>query len=157
MTKKFIILCGRYRFFSSLSFYHGLDMFFSNKGRFGHKRKLPGFFLLPHVIRHGYTNEYTWVTQVVLIVPFKHHVNSGWKAHQLNFPFIIQECVLSGRHLHNHRILRHPKKTIRFKWVKGYFRVQQLFFGGGGDLTTSNLDTVFFPVCNSRKDFNHWV
>ena len=43
MMYKFIILCGRYRFF----FLIVLPWFghvFSNKGRFGHKRKVPGFF-----------------------------------------------------------------------------------------------------------------
>ena len=31
MMYKFIILCGRYRFFSSLSLYHGLDMFLATR------------------------------------------------------------------------------------------------------------------------------
>ena len=54
---KFLILCGRYRVFSSLSFYHGLDMFLCNEGRFGHKRKLPGFFTISNV----------WVSCVALL------------------------------------------------------------------------------------------
>ena len=44
MTKKFIILCGRYRFFFFLIVLPWFGHVFSNKGRFGHKRKLPGFF-----------------------------------------------------------------------------------------------------------------
>ena len=40
---KFIILCWRYRFFF-LIVLPWLGHVFSNKGRFGHKRKLPGFF-----------------------------------------------------------------------------------------------------------------
>ena len=44
MTKKFIILCGRYRFFFFLIVLPWFGHVFSNKGRFGHKRRLPGFF-----------------------------------------------------------------------------------------------------------------
>ena len=44
MTKKFIILCGRYRFFFFLIVLPWFGHVFSNKGRSGHKRKLPGFF-----------------------------------------------------------------------------------------------------------------
>ena len=44
MTNKFIILCGRYRFFFFLIVLPWFGHVFSNKGRFGHKRKLPGFF-----------------------------------------------------------------------------------------------------------------
>ena len=44
MTNKFIILCGRYRFFFFLIVLPWFRHIFSNKGRFGHKRKLPGFF-----------------------------------------------------------------------------------------------------------------
>ena len=44
MTKKFIILCGRYRFFFFLIVLPWFGHVFSSKGRFGHKRKLPGFF-----------------------------------------------------------------------------------------------------------------
>ena len=48
MTKKFIILCGRYRFFSSLSFYHGSDMFLATRDALVINGSYPGF-LLPHV------------------------------------------------------------------------------------------------------------
>ena len=44
MTKKFIILCGRYRFFSSLSFYHGLDMFLATRDALVINGSYPGFF-----------------------------------------------------------------------------------------------------------------
>ena len=44
MTKKFIILCGCYRFFFFLIVLPWFGHVLSNKGRFGHKRKLPGFF-----------------------------------------------------------------------------------------------------------------
>ena len=44
MTKKFIILCGRYRFFFFLIVLPWFGHVFSNKGRFGHKWKLPGYF-----------------------------------------------------------------------------------------------------------------
>ena len=44
MTKKFIILFGRYRFFSSLSFYHGLDMFLATRDALVINGSYPGFF-----------------------------------------------------------------------------------------------------------------
>ena len=44
MTKKFIILRGRYRFFSSLSFYHGLDMFLATRDALVINGSYPGFF-----------------------------------------------------------------------------------------------------------------
>ena len=44
MTNKFIILCGRYRFFSSLSFYHGLDMFLATRDALVINGSYPGFF-----------------------------------------------------------------------------------------------------------------
>ena len=44
MTKKFIILSGRYRFFSSLSFYHGLDMFLATRDALVINGSYPGFF-----------------------------------------------------------------------------------------------------------------
>ena len=43
MVYKFIILCGRYRFFLPYRF-PWFGHVFSNKGRFGHRRKVPGFF-----------------------------------------------------------------------------------------------------------------
>ena len=43
-TKKFIILCGCYRFFSSLSFYHGLDMFWATRDALVINGSYPGFF-----------------------------------------------------------------------------------------------------------------
>ena len=43
MMYKFIILCGRYRFFFFLIVVPWFGHVFSNKGRFGHKRKLSGF------------------------------------------------------------------------------------------------------------------
>ena len=48
---KFIIFCGRYRFFFFLIVLPWFGHVFSNKGRFGHKRKLPGFlyFLICNV------------------------------------------------------------------------------------------------------------
>ena len=48
MTKKFIILCGRYRFFSSLSFYHGLDMFLATRDALVINGSYPGFFTSSH-------------------------------------------------------------------------------------------------------------
>ena len=45
---KFIIPCGRYRFFF-LIVLQWFGHVFSNMGRFGHKRKLPGF-LLPQIV-----------------------------------------------------------------------------------------------------------
>ena len=44
MMYKFIILCGRYRFFFFLIVLPWFGHVFSNTGRFGHKRKLPFFF-----------------------------------------------------------------------------------------------------------------
>ena len=48
MMYKFIILCGRYRFFSSLSFYHGLDMFLATRDALVINGNYQGF-LLPHM------------------------------------------------------------------------------------------------------------
>ena len=48
MMYKFIILCGRYRFFSSLSFYHGLDMFLATRDPLVINGNYPSFFTSSH-------------------------------------------------------------------------------------------------------------
>ena len=44
MTKKFIMLCGLYRCFSSLSFYHGLDMVLATRDALVINGSYLGFF-----------------------------------------------------------------------------------------------------------------
>ena len=79
MTKKFIILCGRYRFFSSLSFYHGLDMFLATRDALVINGSYPGFFT-------SSVNYYCWFrippekkTVDVKNIPWISHEKTGVK------------------------------------------------------------------------------
>ena len=74
MTKKFIILCGRYRLFFFLIVLPWFGHVFSNKGRFGHKGKLPGFFYF-----------LIWVWHVQLIWSYTILLNENWPLTKASF------------------------------------------------------------------------
>ena len=97
MTKKFIILCGRYRFFSSLSFYHGLDMFLATRDALVINGSYPGFFTSSHG-NHGNIDVAATFANYKKNQQNLEECSGKKRPANCHWPFVFKNCLCLGKH-----------------------------------------------------------
>ena len=94
ITYKFIILCGRYRFCFLLIVLPWFGHVFSNKWRFGHKRKVPGFF---YNLNWGYNPPFRGTISTTIECLSCHHLHKFVELNSIDvselYDFILRSFI----------------------------------------------------------------